>query len=183
MCCFSLISESIVELKKKSGGDADVKTDSNKRIKNKTEVIAQSKLLQRNQAVVRNSEVRKWRAHLPCCRTPRWGKTFPKTPFKNGHWRWKIIGQERKPIKRTRPYSYSFRVNERERKLIDEKVKLSGLQPDGLSDTGTIRKARHRCSLRQRNAYRAQTTWQQPEPSGKKLLLRRIRQSGVIVRC
>lgn len=62
MCCFSLISESIVELKKKSGGDADVKTDSNKRIKNKTEVIAQSKLLQRNQAVVRNSEVRKWRA-------------------------------------------------------------------------------------------------------------------------
>lgn len=78
MCCFSLISESIVELKKKSGGDADVKTDSNKRIKNKTEVIAQSKLLQRNQAVVRNSEVRKWRATCRAAARLGWGKTFPK---------------------------------------------------------------------------------------------------------
>ena len=37
----------------------------------------------------------------------------------------KII--EKKTVKRNRPITYSFRVSERERQLIDEKVKTSGL--------------------------------------------------------
>ena len=37
----------------------------------------------------------------------------------------KII--EKKTVKRNRPITYSFRVSERERRIIDEKVKTSGL--------------------------------------------------------
>lgn len=37
----------------------------------------------------------------------------------------KII--EKKTVKRNRPITYSFRVSERERQIIDEKVKISGL--------------------------------------------------------
>ena len=37
----------------------------------------------------------------------------------------KII--EKKTVKRNRPITYSFRVSERERRIIDEKVKISGL--------------------------------------------------------
>ena len=37
----------------------------------------------------------------------------------------KII--EKKIVKRNRPITYSFRVSERERRIIDEKVKTSGL--------------------------------------------------------
>ena len=40
-------------------------------------------------------------------------------------WRKKII--EKKTVKRNRPITYSFRVSERERRIIDEKVKTSGL--------------------------------------------------------
>ena len=40
-------------------------------------------------------------------------------------WRKNII--EKKTVKRNRPITYSFRVSERERRIIDEKVKTSGL--------------------------------------------------------
>ena len=40
-------------------------------------------------------------------------------------WRKKFI--EKKTVKRNRPITYSFRVSERERRIIDEKVKTSGL--------------------------------------------------------
>lgn len=75
---------------------------------------------------MRNSEVRKWRA---ACRAAARlvGERLSPSPFQKRTLEVKIIRQERKTIKRTRPYSYSFRVNERERQLIDEKVNLSGL--------------------------------------------------------
>ena len=40
-------------------------------------------------------------------------------------WRKNII--EKKTVKRNRPITYSFRISERERRIIDEKVKISGL--------------------------------------------------------
>lgn len=41
-------------------------------------------------------------------------------------WEEKFIEKEKKQVKRNRPYSYSFRVSETEKELIDRKVKASG---------------------------------------------------------
>ena len=75
----------------------------------------------------RNGEVRKWQATCRAFRSPRQGKCFPLIPFAEVQktLEEKII--EKKTVKRNRPITYSFRVSERERRIIDEKVKTSGL--------------------------------------------------------
>ena len=51
----------------------------------------------------------------------------PKTPLQTKKQLFGGTTIEKKTVKRNRPISYSFRVSERERRLIDDKVKTSGL--------------------------------------------------------
>ena len=64
--------------------------------------------------------------HLPSVPLASLGEILsPKTLCKNKKsLEEKII--EKKTVKRNRPITYSFRVSERERRIIDEKVKSSG---------------------------------------------------------
>lgn len=66
-------------------------------------------------------------SHLPSGPLASLGEMLsPNTPLRKHKelWRKKII--EKKTVKRNRPITYSFRVSERERHIIDEKVKISG---------------------------------------------------------
>ena len=64
-------------------------------------------------------------SHLPSVPLASLGeRTSPKTPLQTKK-RGTTI--EKKTVKRNRPITYSFRVSERERRIIDEKVKTSGL--------------------------------------------------------
>ena len=66
-------------------------------------------------------------SHLPSVPLASLGEILsPNTLCGNTKiWEEKII--EKKTVKRNRPITYSFRVSERERRIIDEKVKASGL--------------------------------------------------------
>ena len=67
-------------------------------------------------------------SHLPSVPLASLGEMLsPNTPLRKHKklWRKNII--EKKTVKRNRPITYSFRVSERERRIIDEKVKTSGL--------------------------------------------------------
>lgn len=66
-------------------------------------------------------------SHLPSVPLASLGEMLsPNTPLrKHKIWEEKII--EKKTVKRNRPITYSFRVSERERRIIDEKVKISEL--------------------------------------------------------
>ena len=66
-------------------------------------------------------------SHLPSVSLASLGEMLsPNTLCRNNKkiWRRKII---EKKVKRNRPITYSFRVSEQERKIIDGKVKSSGL--------------------------------------------------------
>ena len=67
-------------------------------------------------------------SHLPSVPLASLGEMLsPNTPLRKHKklWRKNII--EKKTVKRNRPITYSFRVSERERRLIDDKVKTGGL--------------------------------------------------------
>ena len=67
-------------------------------------------------------------SHLPSVPLASLGEMLsPNTPLRKHKklWRKNII--EKKTVKRNRPITYSFRVSERERRIIDEKIKSSGL--------------------------------------------------------
>ena len=76
---------------------------------------------------MRNGEVRKWQATCRAKPLASLGEILsPKTLCKNKKsLEEKII--EKKTVKRNRPITFSFRVSERERRIIDEKIKSSGL--------------------------------------------------------
>ena len=67
-------------------------------------------------------------SHLPRFQRASLGeRTSPKTPLQTKKQLFGGTTIEKKTVKRNRPISYSFRVSERERRLIDDKVKTSGL--------------------------------------------------------
>ncbi len=53
--------------------------------------------------------------------TARLVREYPKTPIKRNEQGGKIIAN------RTRPFAYTFRATDKERQIIDEKIKQSGL--------------------------------------------------------
>ena len=71
-----------------------------------------------------NGEVHIWQAKR-CALRPSLGEMFsPNTPLgSSGSNKFK---EEKLTGKRTRPYAYTFRVSEQEKKLIDGKLKASG---------------------------------------------------------
>ena len=67
-------------------------------------------------------------SHLPRFQRASLGeRTSPKTPLQTKKQLFGGTTIEKKTAKRNRPITYSFRVSERERRIIDEKVKKSGL--------------------------------------------------------
>ena len=67
-------------------------------------------------------------SHLPSVPLASLGEMLsPKTPLQTKKQLFGGTTIEKKTVKRNRPISYSFRVSERERRLIDDKVKTSGL--------------------------------------------------------
>ena len=67
-------------------------------------------------------------SHLPRFQRASLGeRTSPKTPLQTKKQLFGGTTIEKKTAKRNRPITYSFRVSERERRIIDEKVKTSGL--------------------------------------------------------
>ena len=67
-------------------------------------------------------------SHLPSDSLASLGEMLsPKTPLQTKKQLFGGTTIEKKTVKRNRPISYSFRVSERERRLIDDKVKTSGL--------------------------------------------------------
>ena len=67
-------------------------------------------------------------SHLPSVPLASLGEMLsPKTPLQTKKQLFGGTTIEKKTVKRNRPITYSFRVSERERRIIDEKVKTSGL--------------------------------------------------------
>ena len=67
-------------------------------------------------------------SHLPRFQRASLGEMLsPKTPLQTKKQLFGGTTIEKKTVKRNRPITYSFRVSERERRIIDEKVKTSGL--------------------------------------------------------
>ena len=67
-------------------------------------------------------------SHLPRFQRASLGEMLsPKTPLQTKKQLFGGTTIEKKTVKRNRPITYSFRVSERERRLIDDKVKTSGL--------------------------------------------------------
>ena len=67
-------------------------------------------------------------SHLPSVPLASLGEMLsPKTPLQTKKQLFGGTTIEKKTVKRNRPITYSFRVSERERRIIDEKVKASGL--------------------------------------------------------
>ena len=67
-------------------------------------------------------------SHLPSVPLASLGEMLsPKTPLQTKKQLFGGTTIEKKTAKRNRPITYSFRVSERERRIIDEKVKTSGL--------------------------------------------------------
>ena len=67
-------------------------------------------------------------SHLPSVPLASLGEMLsPKTPLQTKKQLFGGTTIEKKKVKRNRPITYSFRVSERERRIIDEKVKISGL--------------------------------------------------------
>ena len=66
-------------------------------------------------------------SHLPSVPLASLGEMLsPNTPLRK-HKNFGDTTIEKKTAKRNRPITYSFRVSEQERRIIDEKVKISGL--------------------------------------------------------
>ena len=84
-------------------------------------------------AIRQTFAVTKWRgtqvaSHLPSVPLASLGeRTSPKTPLQTKKQLFGGTTIEKKTVKRNRPITYSFRVSERERRIIDEKVKTGGL--------------------------------------------------------
>ena len=67
-------------------------------------------------------------SHLPRFQRASLGEMLsPKTPLQTKKQHFGGTTIEKKTVKRNRPITYSFRVSERERRIINEKVKTSGL--------------------------------------------------------
>ena len=67
-------------------------------------------------------------SHLPSVPLASLGEMLsPKTPLQTKKQLFGGTTIEKKKVKRNRPITYSFRVSERERRIIDEKVKISDL--------------------------------------------------------
>ena len=67
-------------------------------------------------------------SHLPRFQRASLGeRASPKTPLQTKKQLFGGATIEKKTVKRNRPITYSFRVSERERRIIDEKIKSSGL--------------------------------------------------------
>ena len=67
-------------------------------------------------------------SHLPRFQRASLGEMLsPKTPLQAKKQLFGGTIIEKKTAKRNRPITYSFRVSEQERRIIDEKVKISGL--------------------------------------------------------
>lgn len=83
-------------------------------------------------AIRQTFAVTKWRgtqvaSHLPRFQRASLGEMLsPKTPLQTKKQLFGGTTIEKKTVKRNRPITYSFRVSERERRIIDEKVKTSG---------------------------------------------------------
>lgn len=66
-------------------------------------------------------------SHLPRFQRASLGeRASPKTPLQTKKQLFGGATIEKKTVKRNRPITYSFRVSERERRIIDEKIKTSG---------------------------------------------------------
>ena len=84
-------------------------------------------------AIRQTFAVTKWRgtqvaSHLPGVPPASLGeRASPKTPLQTKKQLFGGTTIEKKTVKRNRHITYSFRVSERERRIIDEKVKISGL--------------------------------------------------------
>ena len=84
-------------------------------------------------AIRQTFAVTKWRgtqvaSHLPSVPLASLGEMLsPKTPLQTKKQLFGGTTIEKRTVKRNRPITYSFRVSERERRIIDEKVKTSRL--------------------------------------------------------
>ena len=111
-------------------------------------------------------------SHLPSVPLASLGEMLsPNTPLRKHKKLWRKKLSRRKTVKRNRPITYSFRVSERERRIIDEKVKTSGLKPNRLSDPRPDGQARCGVRAQRRDIAGTQTARQQPKSGGAKLLL------------